>query len=74
MPILEFKKSPNELFSLMDKLANNLAIEIQRYQQKLKNDPKLVNVIKKLEEEFNVICALNALYGNPNVHLIQLHP
>ena len=29
---------------------------------------------QKLSEEFFVICMLNALFGNPNVHLCQLHP
>jgi hypothetical protein len=31
-------------------------------------------LISKLDQEFNVICMLNALFGNPNVHLVQLHP
>lgn len=30
--------------------------------------------VQKLNEEFFVICMLNALFGNPNVHLCQLHP
>lgn len=29
---------------------------------------------QKLNEEFFVVCMLNALFGNPNVHLCQLHP
>lgn len=29
---------------------------------------------QRLREEFYVVCMLNALFGNPNIHLIQLHP
>ena len=30
-------------------------------------------VYNKLLREFYVICLLNALFGNPNVHLVHLH-
>jgi hypothetical protein len=32
-----------------------------------------VEVVKRLQEEFYIVCMLNALFGNPNIHLIQLH-
>jgi len=28
----------------------------------------------RLNQEFYVICMLSALFGNPNVHLVQLYP
>ena len=32
------------------------------------------DTLTKLQEEFYVVCMLNALFGNPNIHLVQLHP
>lgn len=29
---------------------------------------------EKLTHEFIVVCMLNALFGNPNLNLVQLHP
>lgn len=29
---------------------------------------------KKVEQDFLTVCMLNALFGDPRIHLVQLHP
>jgi len=47
-------------------LANEMVAESQKSRE-----PKYTD---KLKHEFYTVCMLNALFGNPNIPLVQLHP
>ena len=67
MPIAIFKKDPKDLFFFFEDFANFTLSNISN-----KGLSKAAR--SKLQEEFYVVSVLNALFGNPNIHLVQLHP
>ncbi|CDW76976.1 subunit of the nuclear pore complex that is localized to both sides of the pore [Stylonychia lemnae] len=62
---LEFQSDPTIIFYFLEDLAKHLIQQI---------DSQTLELVQKLSEEFYVICTLNALFGNPCIQLVQLHP
>lgn len=62
MPHVSFKKDPKDLFYFFDDVTTVLINGLQRT-----SSPALA---EKLNTEFNAVCLLNALFGNPNIHLV----
>jgi hypothetical protein len=58
--------SYNSLSKFLYDIANELAADAQRN--------KSVAYTNKIKHEFFAVCLMNALFGNPNLHLNQLHP
>lgn len=61
------KREPKELFKFFKDLAEELV-------KGLKTSGVSANTRENLSQEFYIVCLLNALFGNPNIHLVQLHP
>ena len=78
--MLEVPLAEASLFNGRKSICNFLNLAANHYKSSLalrKEDERNQSIrqhIFKLNQEFNVICMLNALYGNPNLHLVQLHP
>lgn len=66
MPHVSFKKDPKDLFHFFDDVTTVLLTGLKRT-----TSPTLA---EKLNSDFHVVCLLNALFGNPNIHLVQKHP
>ena len=67
LPVVDFKKDPQDLFFYLKDLAQDYVGLIQKNQGNK-------GLHDKLQYEFYVVCMLNALFGNPNIHLVHLHP
>lgn len=65
MPFILFDANPQTIFQFLYDLSKSQIDEIH----KATND----KVKKTLQHEFYALCLLNALFGNPYVHLIQNH-
>ena len=72
MHTLEFATDPVDQFYLFESLAKMLVKQIQECER-FANDGSKKLLRQKLLEEFYVVCMLNAIFGNPCIHLVQLH-
>ena len=68
LPTLKLKTNPTELFYLIEDLCVHIVQQLSR--DGLQSTEKQ----KRLNQEFYVLTMINALFGNPNIHLVQLHP
>jgi len=66
IPLIFQEFYPSSIFSFLYDLAK---LYIQSYRE---HPSKLY--CEKVEKDFLTICALNALFGDPRIHLVQLHP
>jgi hypothetical protein len=67
LPLFKFKEEPKDLFLFFESLARFLLDKLTKQPLPSKKTQD------KLEQEFFIVCTLNALFGNPNIHLVQLH-
>ena len=64
MPFSPLAKTPSELY--------NLLLEVAKAMQSDLHIEKLKEIIDGLKGEFDIICLLNALFGDPTKHLCYL--
>jgi hypothetical protein len=58
IPLVNYDSSPKGIFNLLKDAADQYVVQTKG----------------KLGHDFYVICMLNALFGDPRIHLIQKHP
>ena len=66
VPLLSQLKSPAGIFKMLYAMCQEYLKAIDSHRSKL--------FCAKLEHDFTTLCLLNALFGDPRVHLVQLHP
>lgn len=66
MPAIEHKYDISNICKLLHRIALSYVGQMQ--------EAGLEPAAQKLNHEFYVVCMLNALFGDPRVHLIKLHP
>lgn len=64
MPTINFSKDPRDLFFFLKDIADDYIAKI------LACSNQKTKYADKLNNEFYVVCLLNALYGNPNISLV----
>jgi len=55
------------MFTLLMNLATNYLDMIKKLESEKNRNSK---GIQQINDEFYIVCMLNALFGNPNIHLI----
>eukprot|EP00352_Strombidinopsis_acuminata_P000902 CAMPEP_0176343556 /NCGR_PEP_ID=MMETSP0126-20121128/4036_1 /TAXON_ID=141414 ORGANISM="Strombidinopsis acuminatum, Strain SPMC142" /NCGR_SAMPLE_ID=MMETSP0126 /ASSEMBLY_ACC=CAM_ASM_000229 /LENGTH=157 /DNA_ID=CAMNT_0017689571 /DNA_START=2967 /DNA_END=3440 /DNA_ORIENTATION=- len=68
MPFVQFSKDPRDIFYLLKDISDDYVTKI------LACSSQKTKYADKLNNEFYVVCLLNALFGNPNISLVQMHP
>ena len=71
LALIHQQHGPSDIFRFLKDIASEYANVIDQLTRQQKTS-KVYQ--RKLNDNFYVICMLNALFGDPRLHLAQLHP
>ena len=69
MPRIRHRFQPKDIYNLLHQIARELVALIAQSSSQGQQRHQ-----RRLNQEFYVICMLNALFGDPRLHLAKLHP